>query len=445
MKALKQHFQERNQFRSNHPRLAFMAIHDLTDYENMAASEGDLVAILDTGCNMTCHGSRWLERYSRATNQPLPHLDETAGINGSVQTGGVRHLNLCLELVDGGIAQGDLQSIELCDSDAPLLLSVQAQEALGLIIDVAGEVVHPQTLGQDLKLVFKDGLLAIRLLPGDLGDGPGDTRPMTTSRDDDGRPPSSTTEMPEWEIVENDVPRDAEVGFLALDEETPHVMNRHQHGRVKEGTATVKSHDRHLWNQIRPRRPARQRRPSELPRGCRTFLLEIFAGAAILSQVAFQDFGMPVYQPIDLNTGFDLLTVEGRTAVDQIIEKDDPFAISFAPVCTPWTSWTNILTGRAKENVMKNRKQWIPVIKWMYGIIERRLEKGRHVLVENPWNSAMWSCKASYEFFNKEHKDVGTTELIECVKVDQCAYGLCDHDNHLLHSSPPGSSLPHYM
>ena len=99
---------------------------------------------------------------------------------------------------------------------------------------------------------------------------------------------------------------------------------------------------------------------------------------------------MPVYQPIDLNTGFDLLTVEGRTAVDQIIEKDDPFAISFAPVCTPWTSWTNILTGRAKENVMKNRKQWIPVIKWMYGIIERRLEKGRHVLVENPWNSAMW-------------------------------------------------------
>ena len=94
---------------------------------------------------------------------------------------------------------------------------------------------------------------------------------------------------------------------------------------------------------------------------------------------------------------------------------------------------------------MKNRKQWIPVIKWMYGIIERRLEKGRHVLVENPWNSAMWSCKASYEFFNKEHKDVGTTELIECVKVDQCAYGLCDHDNHLLHSSPPGSSLPHYM
>ena len=52
-------------------------------------------------------------------------------------------------------------------------------------------------------------------------------------------------------------------------------------------------------------------------------------------------------QPVDLNTGYDLLTPEGRSAVDKIIEKDDPFAISFAPVCTPWTSWTNILTGNA--------------------------------------------------------------------------------------------------
>ncbi|CAE7212571.1 RE2 [Symbiodinium sp. CCMP2592] len=409
------------------PAPRFMAIHDGIDYEQVTSSEGDLVAIVDAGCNMSCRGSRWLERYTRATNQPMPPLDDTPTtslrgiiINGSVVTGGTRHLSLCLELVDGGIAKSDLQSTELCDSDAPLLLSVQAQKALGLIIDVAGEVVHSQTLGQDLKLVFKDGLLAIRLLPGDLelrqGPMPSDaTEPQ--SLDDD---LSHSEDGRGWEIVEG---------------EKPHVMNKQQHGRMKDGAKTVRTHDRHLWNQIRPER---HRRPSELPRGCRTFLLEIFAGAAILTQVAFQDFGVPVSPPVDLNTGCNLLTSEGRAAVDRVIGRDDPFAISFAPVCTPWTSWTNILTGAAKEKVMKNRKQWRPVIKWMYDVVERRLNKGCHVSVENPWNSAMRSCRESTNFFEKGPKDAGTVEPAECVKVDQCAYGLRDHDNHLPHLKPTG-------
>ena len=63
MKALK--------FNENHPHLAFMALHVFYDHGNAISSENDLVAILDTGCNMSCHGSRWLERYTRATNQPM--------------------------------------------------------------------------------------------------------------------------------------------------------------------------------------------------------------------------------------------------------------------------------------------------------------------------------------------------------------------------------------
>ena len=70
MKALK--------FNENHPHLAFMALHVFYDHGNAISSENDLVAILDTGCNMSCHGSRWLERYTRATNQPMtmPPLDD---------------------------------------------------------------------------------------------------------------------------------------------------------------------------------------------------------------------------------------------------------------------------------------------------------------------------------------------------------------------------------
>ena len=237
----------------------------------------------------------------------MPNLDENdlgsfRGINGRVRTNGTRHIHLCLELVNGGLAQGDLHSTELCDSDAPLLLSVQAQKALGLIIDVAGEVVHSQALGQDLKLVYKDGLLAIRLLPGDLAENPGDE-----GEDTPDPPPSEGPEFPTttttattlamdstgWEIVDPEVDPEEEqpecdIGYFAVDSEQPHVMSKQQHTRVKEGTAAVRARDRHLWSQVRP---FRHRRSAELPRGCRTFLLEIFAGAAILTQVAYQDWG----------------------------------------------------------------------------------------------------------------------------------------------------------
>ena len=102
----------------------------------------------------------------------MPDLDDretpsVRGINGSIQTNGSRTLDLCLELLNGGLAKGQLRSTELKGSQAPLLISLHAQKALGLVIDLAAEVVHSQALGADLKLVVKDGLLGLRLLPAD--------------------------------------------------------------------------------------------------------------------------------------------------------------------------------------------------------------------------------------------------------------------------------------
>ena len=161
---------------------------------------------------------------------------------------------------------------------------------------------------------------------------------------------------------------------------------------MKEGTAAVRARDRHLWNQVRPYKP---RRTTELPRGCRTFLLEIFASAAILTQVAYQDWGLPVSNPVDLNTGFDLLSQR----------KDDrpSTASSTRPLrhllcsCLHTVDFVDepLLTGEARNKVTMTRKKWQPVIKWMYEIVERRLHKGRHVLVENPWNSAKHSQNLS--------------------------------------------------
>ena len=92
------------------------------------------------------------------------------GIGGKISTNGVRHLHVSFELEDGGLAVGDLNSAELADSDAPLLLSVADQRQLGLVLerDDSGDRVYSRALKNYLKVNRINGLVGIRLLPSDL-------------------------------------------------------------------------------------------------------------------------------------------------------------------------------------------------------------------------------------------------------------------------------------
>ena len=76
-----------------------------------------------------------MQRYMKATNQDIsdyPVRQETCsikGISGNVSTQGIRRLEVCFELEDahGTFAVGTLDSTELSNSDAPLLLSIRDQ------------------------------------------------------------------------------------------------------------------------------------------------------------------------------------------------------------------------------------------------------------------------------------------------------------------------------
>ena len=136
------------------------------------ASETDLIAILDSGCNKTCHGELWLQKYAAAVGHSIdefPMNSETGsfrGIGGSVTVLGLRSLQVGFELADGGIAIGDIDSTELQGSSAPLLLSIGDQRKLGLCIELGNtESVFSRTLNCQLKIAEINGLLGLRLLP----------------------------------------------------------------------------------------------------------------------------------------------------------------------------------------------------------------------------------------------------------------------------------------
>ena len=64
--------------------------------------------------------------------------------------------------------------------------------------------------------------------------------------------------------------------------------------------------------------------------------LEIFSGSCHASN-AFAQCGYSVGPPIDLNTGYDLLTSEGRKHAWDVIEATQPSFVLLAPPCTAFS------------------------------------------------------------------------------------------------------------
>ena len=302
--------------------------------QETCGSQNDLLAILDTGCNATCHGSQRYERFVQATGCPDVSLDTCAGSNmkgigGNLRVTGKRVLEVCFELTCGTFARGTLPSLELSGSQAPLLLSLETQRQLGFQIDIANSNVYSTTLQSNLKLVQRDGLLATRWIPSYIGlkctiddDGnnqfassaeePGEvlqhqqqgdsdhsTQVLRNDDDDDDDDEDEDEDEDDGDDDDDDddddelLPLTPEV-HLAVDELPKTSLTK---GKKRQLSQTINK-DNHLWSCLRASKQL-SRRPRVLPRGCRTFLLEVFAGAALLSMLA-TDLGLPVSQPVDV-------------------------------------------------------------------------------------------------------------------------------------------------
>ncbi|CAK9065052.1 unnamed protein product [Durusdinium trenchii] len=285
-------------------------------------SENDLLAILDTGCNATCHGASWLQAYYKATGSEPPPLEPVSGggmrgIGGSMKLSGQRTLELSFELENGNFARGTMTSFEIEDSDAPLLLSIGTQRQLGFVIDLNKKTVDSEVLGSQVKL----GEIAEPYYKNDHI-----TENDLTKKEYDGAP-----QVPEPQ--EEDIQLTPEV-HLAFDEITSKKtftkgQRKHFVSEVKE----VQNADKHMWGTLR----TKLNRPKILPKGCRTFLFEVFAGTALLSMMA-AEAGYAVSQPCDiLLDGSNLLNASERAKIEAVIDSDDPYCVSFSPVCGPWS------------------------------------------------------------------------------------------------------------
>lgn len=120
------------------------------DEEEDQEDDENTYLFLDSGCHQTCHGERWMEKFTQATGYAPEWLHREVktlnGIGGGTQTLGNREFYVTFENNQGQYIPGEVVSTEIKGSSAPMLLSLPSQEALGLVVDFEQSEIYSKLL-----------------------------------------------------------------------------------------------------------------------------------------------------------------------------------------------------------------------------------------------------------------------------------------------------------
>ena len=130
---------------------------DNGDFPEGAGEDDGILMYLDSGCNSTCHGERWMKRYEEKTGYS-PDWEgrkskDMTGIGRAALSLATRKLYIALETLEGFKVPEEIVSTEIADSPAPLLLSLQAQQDLGMVVDLVVGTVTSKSLDCTFNVV----------------------------------------------------------------------------------------------------------------------------------------------------------------------------------------------------------------------------------------------------------------------------------------------------
>jgi len=252
----------------------------------------------------------------------------------------------------------------------------QRQVGLVLELDDRGDRVYSRALKNYLKVNRISGLVGIRLLPSDLlgiskshGLSDSETSPgfEEASLGFEAAPTGFGAMDSHCESALDLGPpvldQTSRENYLSIEEVPRKTLTRGQKKTLDQCRKEVIESDVSMWSTL-----SGSRHLTPLPKGCKVFLMEVFAGAAVLTSMAL-NMQLPVATPVDLNLdGTNLLDPKVRNQLDEEIDRHDPYLLTFAPVCSPWGSWSRLNMAKNEEtaiNIMAERDAWYPCLCWM--------------------------------------------------------------------------------
>ena len=153
-------------------------------------------------------------------------------------------------------------------------------------------------------------------------------------------------------------------------------------------------------------------------------LIEIFAGSARIT-TACRDVGLATGPPIDINTGYDLLTKRDQDDVWDIIKNGLPTVIFMAPVCTSWSSLSNVLPEAER---LRRRAASYPLVEFCAELATYQQQRHRYFIIENPETSQMWNTEPM--------RDIENMTGVQNSSVHMCGYGLKDPNSGMAMKKP---------
>jgi hypothetical protein len=248
----------------------------------------------------------------------------------------------------------------------PLLLSTGPQQKVGLVIDMGNHTIYSRTLDKELELIMHNGLPSVALHPGEPGLGNIVLNAIEEQHDiqdilQNDHVGGVDDTVKYVDTVSEDENKKVNKGgsdYMPISEGKVKIMTRRQRKHLQESLDEVEKEDCAMWSTLSPnyKQPRRM-----LPRGCKSFLKK-----------------------------------SNRDYLEKLVEDEDPFLLSLAPVCGPWRSWQYVNMSKdedTREKIIQQRKEWYLVLQWVAKIIRSRLAKGREVLAENPWPSLLWRLR----------------------------------------------------
>ncbi|CAE7745994.1 RE1 [Symbiodinium sp. KB8] len=381
------------------------------------------LAILDSGCTKTMHGSKWAARFAGALRQKGLGCETRAcdqkfkGVGGDVASS-------CLKVYPIGIKgiHGELVSCET-EGNLPMLLSRAFMEQQGTVLDIGAGTVSFEKIGvKELPLVrTAKGHFAVDLLDYDLnrltdftdaaanssllvlGDPYLSLSPAEAFAEMDRMMGGDSPEVPEgwnpddwqdhlakialWkadtensnlEVATADVSDEAHY-FETVLVATPTAMRKTTSKKGKKidaMNATLDGTDL-LQRQVLEGKSRVSRRP---PHG-KTWLKQIFSGSVGLS-VLCACAGVAVGAPLGIwTTGWDYSGRSGIRHVHQDLQKEDPYLLV---ITQPFGNSKKEETGDARNHAAIPPHFKDDAVTLTNKIVRDRVKANRHVLIEQP-------------------------------------------------------------
>ena len=381
------------------------------------------LAILDSGCTKTMHGTAWAEAFEDALQKiglsSQSHCKKQAfrGVGGAIESDTVKVFPIAINKV-----HGELHSAE-APGNIPLLVSRPFMEELGTVIDIGRGVVSFNKIGvKDLPLIRTSrGHLAVNFLDFDhdvlwqerMDDIMAESYEVI---DYDGRNPDDVHDQQDWlhvmrmevegyerfqrelaaengTVLEHLEPESQ--GFLCEDayffEEHAEqfVVRKATNKKSKKLMSMNAAVDGDDWHRKQVIQEKHERLPRRPPFG-KVWVKQLFAGQMGLTLFACCA-GLLVGVPLDSQTSnWDAATSPGFKLLCHDLKIEDPYLLVITQPCGPWGNWSRFNLARGGQSAMtvqELRESGRPILSSVNKTVKDRVKAKRHVFVEQPLGS----------------------------------------------------------